>query len=78
MATKSLSFDQICELEPEIKELYVRAKNLKEKKKAYEFWHRQMKPVLTTLVGEHARHPALRSFEAYETAIDKIRQVLGL
>jgi hypothetical protein len=78
MTDKVLSFDQICALEPEIRELYLQAKNLKEKKKAYELWHRKLKPNLTTLVGEHAKHPELRSYQAYATAIDKIMKVLGL
>lgn len=78
MPAQKLTFEKICKLEPEIQELYIRAKNLKEKKKAYEFFHRQVKPVLTTLVGERARLPSLRSFEAYELAIDKIHHVLGL
>ncbi len=78
MPVKRLSFEEICEIEPEIKELLTQAKNLKEKRKAYELWHHKLKPNLTTLVGEHSKHPTLRSYEAYETAIDKIMKVLGL
>lgn len=76
--SKKLTFEKICAMEPEIKELYDRAKNLKEKRKAYEFWHRQVIPPLTTLVGEHAKLEQLRSFDAYEVVVDKIRAVLGL
>jgi hypothetical protein len=79
MAVKTpLTFERICELEPEVKELYLKAKNLKDKRKNYELWHRQLKPILTTLVGEHAKNPTLRSFEALEAATDKITHVLGL
>jgi len=78
MAAKGLTFEQICAIEPEIRELYQQAKNIKEKRKAYELWHHKLKPNLTTLVGEYSKHPELRSYQAYETAIDKIMKVLGL
>jgi hypothetical protein len=75
---KKLTFDDICKIEPEIFELYQEAKRLKEKKNTYEIFHRRIKPNLTLLVGEHAKHPKLRTFEAYEAALDKIMRVLGI
>ena len=73
-----LSFDQICRIEPEIKELYDLAKKLSDKKNTYELWHRRFKPNLTLLVGEHSKHPELQSYDAYETAVDKIMKVLDV
>jgi 2'-5' RNA ligase len=78
MVTKKLTFDDICRIEPEIKELFQLAKTLKEKKNTYEIWHRRFKPHLTMLVGERSKHPQLRTFEAYETAVDKIMKTLGV
>ena len=78
MVVKRLTFEDICDLEPEIRELYLRAKNSKDKRRNYELWHRQLKPIVTTLVGEHAKRPSLRSYDALEIAIDKITHVLGL
>jgi 2'-5' RNA ligase len=78
MPSKKLTFDDICRIEPEIKELYLLAKSLKEKKNTYELFHRRFKPHLTMLVGERSKHARLRDFEAYGTAVDKIMKVLGL
>jgi 2'-5' RNA ligase len=78
MAAKKLTFDDICRIEPEIKELFQLAKTLKEKKNTYEIWHRRFKPHLTMLVGERSKHEKLRSFEAYEIAVDKIMKTLGV
>jgi len=78
MPPKKLTFDEICRIEPEIKELYQLAKKLKDKKNTYELWHRRFKPNLTILVGEHSKHPELRSFEAYEVAVDKIMRTLDV
>jgi hypothetical protein len=77
-AKKKLTFEDICKLEPEIHELYQEARRLREKKNTYEIFHRRIKPNLTLLVGEHAKHAKLRTFEAYEVALDKIMRVLDI
>jgi 2'-5' RNA ligase len=78
MASKKLTFDEICRIEPELKELYELAKELKEKKNTYELFHRRFKPHLTMLVGERSKRPELRTYEAYATAVDKIMKTLGV
>jgi hypothetical protein len=76
--TKKPTFDDLCKLEPELRELLEQAKKLGEKKNAYELFHYRIKPNLTTLVGEHAKHPQLQSFEAYGVVVDKIMKALDL
>jgi hypothetical protein len=65
-------FEELCEIEPLLKRLYHKVRQVKDTGEgafcANAIWYRQFKPELIHLVGYHARHPALRTTEAYDVS----------
>jgi len=76
-----ITWEDIIEIEPRLKELYQIAKNedrpdLPANYCANEIFHKQLKPKITRLAGWGARNPELRSCRAYDVAYHKIVDAL--
>ena len=74
-------FDALCEKEPRLRALYLRAKAVRDDGKAKSFcannlWVNELKPVLLDLVGWDVHSPELRTPEVYDLAYDTIYEAL--
>ena len=76
-----MTFEELCALEPRLRELYQRAKAVRDDRRKPSFcansiWYRELKPELCRLVGWEASNPALRTSEAYDLGYETIYEVL--
>ena len=75
---KVLSWEQIIEIEPELNNLYLEAKNYQVGKN-YDrdhTWYREFKPRMILLVGMMAKNPIISTSSAYDTCYFKISEAL--
>ena len=81
MVDDDITWQEIIEIEPRIKELYEIAKNenrpdLPDDYCANAIFYRQLKPEIVELVGWGARKEELRTSRAYDEAYEKILDAL--
>jgi hypothetical protein len=79
----NLSFQQICDLEPQVQALFAEAKAIqddpsKESFCANNVWygHTGLKSRVAALVGDRATNPQLRTSQAYDMAYHTVYDVL--
>ncbi len=66
-----MTFKELVAVEPQLGELYQEARQVRHRGKdfcANSIWYTCFKPRLVLLVGHKAKHPQLRTAEAYDTA----------
>lgn len=74
-----MTWKELCELEPSLKELYSEARAVKATDECFcanRLWYSRFKPRLVKLAGWGARDIKLRSSGAYDTAYEKIYRAL--
>lgn len=72
-----LTFERICELEPEVERLYATVKGSAVGANLDYLWENLWRPRIEQLVGPNSRHPLLRSETANRIVSEKLWETLG-
>lgn len=74
---REFTFEEICEIEPQVSDLLLAARENKLQVDQKYYWDNFLKPQIDLLVGPISRNPRLRSDEVYRVVAHRIAGAIG-